>query len=55
MTDPDLEIRVGVDHSDLKMGDGGQGWADLKKHISPQFGQKVREGSDPGSLPCIRH
>ena len=29
MTDPDLEIRAEVDHSDPKMGGGG--WARLQK------------------------
>ena len=54
MTDPDLEIRAEVDHSDPKMGGGGGGWACLQKNLL-QFGQKVRGGRTPGSLPWIRH
>ena len=44
MTYPDLEIRAEVDHSDPKMGGGGGGPS--PKKILPQFGQKVRGGSD---------
>ena len=54
MTDPDLEIRAEVDHSDPKMGGGGGGGPSPKK-ILPQFGQKVRGGRTSGSLPWIRH
>ena len=59
MTDPDLEIRAEVDHSDPKIvgGEEGVGWSPKKKNL-PQFGQKVRRGGGgrtPGSLPWIRH
>ena len=47
MTDPDLEIRAEVDHSDPKMGGrGGGGWARL------QFRQTVRGGRTPGPSPA---
>ena len=50
MTDPDLEIRAEVDHSDPKIvGGGKKGWAGLqKKKNLPQFGQKVRRGGGVG-------
>ena len=53
MTDPDLEIRAEVDHSDPKMGGrGGGGLGPSLKKILPQFGQKVRGGgSDPRVPP----
>ena len=54
MTDPDLEIRAEVDHSDPKIvgGEEGVGWSPKKKNL-PQFGQKVRRGggSDPRVPP----
>ena len=57
MTDPDLEIRAEVDHSDPKMGGGGGvGVGPSPKKILPQFGQKGgRGGRTSGSLPWIRH
>ena len=50
MTDPDLEIRAEVDHSDPKMGGRGGG-PSSKKTILPQFRQTVREGRTPGPSP----
>ena len=51
MTDPDLEIRAEVDHSDPKMG--GRGCGPVSKKIWPQFRQKVRGGvGPPGPSPA---
>ena len=42
MTDPDLEIRAEVDHSDPKMGGG---WARLQKNFASVW-SKSKGGSD---------
>ena len=54
MTDPDLEIRTEVDHSDPKMGGGGGGGPVSKKRfclslVRKQGGGVGPPGPSPGS------
>lgn len=50
MTDPDLEIRAEVDHSDPKMGRGG--WARLQKNFASVWSKSKGGGvGPPGPSP----
>ena len=53
MTDPDLEIRAEVDHSDPNMG--GRGGGPSPKNNFASVSSDSKGGSGPGSLPWIRH
>ena len=54
MTDPDLEIRTEVDHSDPKMGGGGVGVGvgrSPKKNFASVWSKSREGGSDPRVPP----
>ena len=52
MTDPDLEIRAEVDHSDPKMGGGGEVGRSLKKDFASAWSESKEGGvGPPGPSP----